>query len=171
MAFFIYSSTKKLIKKNSELFSEEVDEFDQANEKISKYLDYENLIPENIKFIEISVFDEDATEGITYKSPKKITDPSMINDIIEKLNDSEKYENFEDDFGAGDFFEGCPIINIYDCNDNIIMVTACDNFSQDEEENFFNTMMVWKKLDGTDKKIYKVNNKLQNYIEEIYEQN
>lgn len=122
----------------------------------------------DVHSIEISVLDENSLDGIDYKENHEITDQGLILEITSKINDSNEYPEFENDFGVGGFFEGCPIIEIYDNHNNRQWIMVCDDFSQDEKGEFFNLMMVWSNEDGSDKKIYKANQKLESYIKEIY---
>lgn len=122
----------------------------------------------DVQLIEISVLDENNPEGLIYKENHKITDKGLILEITSKINDCEEYLEFEDDFGAGGFFEGCPIIESYENNGSKKMITVCDDFAQNENGDFFNFMMVWKNEDGSDKKIYKANQNLEAYIKELY---
>lgn len=122
----------------------------------------------DVQSIEISVLDESSLEGIDYKENHKITDQGLMLEITSKINDSKEYPEFENDFGAGGFFEGCPIIEIYDNHHNKQWITVCDDFSQNEAGDFFNLMMVWSDEEDSDKKIYKANQKLESYIKELY---
>ena len=125
----------------------------------------------NIKYMEIEVEDADSEEGVTYREPLKIEDFTIINEFVNVLNNSEKYEDFEKDFGVGGFFEGSPIVTIYLKDGKKLCITACDDFSQRDSGEFINVMNIIEvdKYDYEENsQMYIVNSNLGAYIESIY---
>ena len=69
----------------------------------------------NISKIEISVLDETSTEGIQYTEPVTINNQHEINTLLDMINSSTLYPDseFDNDYGAGGFFEGAPLVDLF----------------------------------------------------------
>ncbi len=119
---------------------------------------------DSIKTIEIEVANRDSQIGIEYLPAIKIEDKSIIENFRKIINNLTIF-NMEE-YGAGDYFEGCPIVTIYTDNQKFMM-TACDNFSENEDGSYNNVIAIWKNEDGSDKEYYRVKENAEAFINEI----
>ena len=68
---------------------------------------------DNYAYIEIEILDETSTEGLSYKKPVKIMLLNTIDEIAQIINSAEEWETIDDELGAGDYLEGCPVVTVY----------------------------------------------------------
>lgn len=146
-------------------FDEEIKNEIIAKSEIHTHLIGTLTIYENINSMEIEILDEASQTGLEYLPAVKIEDKSISEKFRSIINDAIVF-NMEE-YGAGDYFEGCPIITIYTEDDEKIMMTVCDNFSQNEEGSFNNVIAVWENEDASDKNYYKVEEKIEEFITEL----
>ncbi len=157
------------IKENSNEFKQE-NKVDKDLGKISS--EAHSLQPKNLENdiakMEISILDENSTEGIFYTEPVEIKDNSKIEDILNIINSASLYpaEEFEREYGAGDYFEGCPELILYDSAGKKYTIFACDDF--DENLNIFYISEV---EDLSEKILYKTSNSFEKKINELYNEN
>lgn len=115
-----------------------------------------------IKSIEIERLNETSETGLEYLPPVKIENQEIISDFIYKIKKVTVF-NMEE-FGAGDYFEGCPIITINLSDEETYKMTVCDNFSQDEDGSYNNVIALWKNNDEAEKSYYKIEDNLEEWI-------
>lgn len=119
-----------------------------------------------ISYIEIEVKDNSRTDVNVYKEALKIENETIIDKLQSIINNSKIWTDFDKEFGASGYFEGCPVVTFYRVDGKKFYLTTKDNFSGN-----FNATMLWSKNDGSDKKIYKVDYQLEKYIENAYKTN
>ena len=112
-------------------------------------------------FIVISVENKNASELAS--KYKMITDKKEIGDLIDIINGASKYEakSFIPNLG-----DNPPTVEVYEANGKKYTIAAGDQI--DDEGNIVNLITKWEKQDGSDKEFYKVDIKLAEYIENLY---
>lgn len=154
----VFKSNPRNIVEGTETFQNTVIENTQ-NVHISK-LDY----------IEISVENENSTNGIEYTTPIKVEDKNVMQKITDIINNGKRYTTFEKDYGAGGFLEGMPIVTLYFKDGTISTMIPCDNFSTEKNTSTINFVSIYSKVDKTDEKTYILTEELSKYIQELYEE-
>lgn len=101
-------------------------------------------------------------DGLAYKELVKIEDTEIINKIQNIVNSAVEHE-FCGAFG----FDMPPYAVCHLKNGNKITIAAVDNFEM-EGETKGNYIMVTVNNDEDNKKIYKIEDKLEAYFEELY---
>ena len=121
----------------------------------------ENTNTTNISYVDVSVEDTSAGE-LAYKS-KRITDKQEIKSLMDIIESATVYEtkSFIADFG-----DCPPSVEIYDYNGVKYTIAAGDEI--DDAGSSVNLMTKWYSEDGSDKTLYKVESKLGEYIEKLY---
>ena len=142
------------------------------NENLQKEfaIDGRNLFNENedtVLYLNVILGDEEtmkATGEYAYKNVT-ITDRNIINILMEKINNAKIYEpqSFIPEFG-----DPPPTVEIYYSNGEKCSIFAGDEI--DDNGEIVNLFAKWNSDDGDDKTIYKVNEKMAEYIEKIYEE-
>lgn len=171
MSYYIYkvAEAKKISDQKVEELSEQVEKLEGTINSISttisqtKETQEENKLISSIDYIEVMIENTESTEGLTYKEAKKVTNKQKLEEFLKKVNNSQLYVDFEEDFGAGGFSELPPMVYIYDKEGNKTVITVSDINSD------VTIMMLWAKDDESDKKTYEVDSSLKTYIEQLYE--
>ncbi len=171
MSYYIYkvAEAKKISDQKVEELSEQVEKLEGTINSISttisqtKETQEENKLISSIDYIEVMIENTESTEGLTYKEAKKVTNKQKLEEFLKKVNNSQLYVDFEEDFGAGGFSELPPMVYIYDKEGNKTVITVSDINSD------VTIMMLWTKDDESDKKTYEVDSSLKTYIEQLYE--
>ena len=141
-------------------------EIDGGNKNNSN-LDVKNET--NVSYVVLEIEDVEAEEknqqGIETKKIK-VTDKQKINALMSIINDSTIYK--EDGFIA-DFGDVSPSAIIYMENGDKFTISAGDGI--DDNGEIVNLMTRYKNDDESNKTIYKVNEKLGEYIEKLAKEN
>ena len=120
----------------------------------------------SVSYIVLELEDIEAEEknqqGLEYKN-KKITDKKKIDVLMEIIDSATTYK--EKSFIA-DFGDVPPSAKIYLSNGESYTVAAGDEY--DDAGNVVNLMTKWYSEDGSNKTLYKVNTKLGEQIEKIF---
>lgn len=133
--------------------------------QVKKSTEIENTPIENIAHIILKLEDVEAeknSSNLEYKE-KKITDKKKINEIMKIIDSAEIYteKSFIPDFG-----DVPPCATIYFKDGKKYSVMAGDEI--DDKGNMVNLMCKWYREDGNDKTLYKVNEKLGECLEKIF---
>ena len=115
----------------------------------------------NISYIVVNVEDTTA-DGLAYKS-KKITDKQEIEELMNIINNATEYEMKS---AIPDFGDIIPCVEIYNTNGERFAVAAGDQIN--DNGDIVNLMTKWYSIDGSNKTLFKVNIKLGEYIEKLY---
>lgn len=119
----------------------------------------------SVSYIEIETEDkvaEKKTGSLEYKK-KKITDREKIESIMKIIDSATLYNSKSE---IPDFGDVPPSATIYLTNGKEYSVIAGDEINDNGE--YVNLMCIWYTNDGSDKKTYKVNAKLGEYIEKLF---
>lgn len=119
----------------------------------------------SVSYIVLVIEDLEAKEKnkqLEYKS-KKITDKNKIESLMKIIDSATPYN--EKSFIA-DFGDCPPSAEIYLSNGESYTVAAGDEY--DDAGNVVNLMTKWYSEDGSNKTLYKVNSKLGEQIEKIF---
>lgn len=177
MAFFIYKiniEKNELTSKVSGLENQinTLQQEENNSETIEKNNEEDTNILEDIVKMEVSVLDESSIEGIKYTTPIEIKDKAVLKNILEIINSAKLYpdEEFDREYGAGDYFEGCPELTLYDSKGNKYHILACDNFDETKPESM-NIFYISKDDKYEEKIIYKTSYTLQSEINKIFNEN
>lgn len=108
--------------------------------------------------------EEKNQQGLEYKN-MKITDKEKIDSLMEIIDNAIPYE--EETFIA-DFGDIPPCAKIYLSNGESYTVAAGDQI--DDNGNIVNLMTKWSSEDGSNKTLYKLNNKLGEQIEKMFDE-
>lgn len=125
-----------------------------------------NTNSSSVSYIILELEDIEAEErkqqGLEYKN-KKITNKQKIDSLMKIIDSATSYteKNFIADFG-----DCPPCAKIYLSNGEIYTVAAGDQINDNGET--VNLMTKWYSEDESDKTLYKVNTKLGEYIEELF---
>lgn len=120
-----------------------------------------NNAENNISYIVVQVEDTTADE-LAYRS-KKITDKQEIKSVMNIIDNATEYEakSFIPDFG-----DMPPLIEIYKTNGEKYTIAAGDQIN--DNGDVVNLMTKWYSQDGSNKILFKVESKLGEYIENLY---
>lgn len=182
LLFKIYNEKTEEIKKSSELqtqvnsLNETVSNLQGKINTISNTINtsentinndpQKNTVSSNVSYIVLELEDIEAEEknkqGLEYKN-KKITDRQKIESLIKIIDSATLYN--EKSFIA-DFGDVPPCATIYLSNGEKYTVAAGDQINDDG--NIVNLMTKWYSDDGSNKTLYKVNTKLGEYIEKLF---
>lgn len=116
----------------------------------------------DMSYIEIEL-ETIGNEGPIYKA-LKITDKNVISNLKNIINNAQTYTSEN----IGGFFEGCPILKVYQTDGKELSIIASDNFFEDNKTT--NIIGVSTKKDFSDKVLYQVETQLAQYLEKIYNQ-
>lgn len=137
-----------------------------------------NNLFDTISYITIEIADtQSGSYDGTYLKPVTISDTNIINKFIDMTSKCEKYTNFYDEFGAGDYFEGNPIVIIHQTDGKTFYLTASDNFHIDDEVT--TNIVDIKTINNYSKEnesfsnevVYKINSNFEAFINETYNSN
>jgi hypothetical protein len=134
---------------------------------------YEEITSSDISSIDVEI-EKEVADGIEYTNPVNISDKIVIENIVNVVANSVIYLDFENDFGAGDYFEGTPIVTLNLNNGKKLYITACDNFTVDQDGYGVHLMYMYElneDYDKTDETIYIAPSEMQAYIELLYVDN
>ena len=175
MAFFIYKLDKE---KNAEIskvkdlnnqvssLESEVENLQGKINIISSTINPENTDKSSVSYVVLSIEDIEAEEknqqGLESKT-KKITDKEKIDSLMKIINSATEYQekSFIPDFGD---IPPCAIIYLA----NGEKYTVCAGDQIDDNGETVNLMTKWYSEDGSDKTMYKLNTKLGEYIEKLF---
>jgi len=154
----------ELENKASEL-QEAINDLQGKTENISNTMNSNNK--ENISHINEKTFMIISVENKNANEPaskyKMVTDKKAIGDLIDIINSASKYEakSFIPDLG-----DTPPTVEVYEDNGEKYTIFAGDKI--DDNGNIVNLMVKYNKHDGSDKELYKLDIKLEEYIENLY---
>ena len=131
----------------------------KKDEQIKQVVSVSNKIIENVKYMELTIGDAEARE-IRYKPAVAVFDESKLNVMEDMINTGEKYE-FENPTG----FDDIPMAYLYKDDGEIIVLSAIDNFDDDEEKGNF---IIYQTNKSEVKRIYKVEDEVGEFIENLY---
>lgn len=122
----------------------------------------------SVSYIIIEIEDEEAEktnqQGLEYKS-KKITDKKEI-EVLMKIIDSATL--YHEKGIIPDFGDVPPSAKIYLSNGESYTVAAGDEY--DDAGNIVNLMTKWSSEDGSDKTLYRIDKKLGEQIEKMFQE-
>lgn len=159
MGVFWYMQKTEADSKIAEL-ENSASELQEIINNLQEKIDSENTSNINkTPFMVIAVANEMADE-VAYKY-KIITDEKETSNLRNIINSATKYE-------ANTFFtlEECPVAEVYDENGKKYTIVAKDQL--DDDGNIVNVFTKFEKEDESDKKLYKVDVKLEEYINNLY---
>lgn len=177
MAFFIYKiNTEKneLTSKVSSL-ENQINTLQQEENNIATIEndkeEHTNILEDIVK-MEVSVEDKNSTEGIKYTTPIEIEDKTVLKNILSIINSAKLYpdEEFDREYGAGGFFEGCPELILYNSKGDKYHIVAYDNFDEAKSEPM-NIFYISKDENDEEKILYKTSYTLQSEINRIFNEN
>ena len=155
--------------------SDNVSNLNSSTTNASNNISKSNNIFDPISYIEIEIADtqNDSYDG-TYLESVTITDINTINSFLDEISNCEKYTNFYDEFGDGDYFEGDPIVIIHQADGKILELTASDDFSIDDTTttNIVDIKTINNYAEENEsyssEVVYKTQSKIEAFITEIY---
>lgn len=115
----------------------------------------------SVSYIILELEDIEA-QGLEYKN-KKITNKQKIDSLMKIIDSATSYT--EENFGA-DLGDCPPCAKIYLSNGKSYTVAAGDQINDNGKT--VNLMTKWYNEDGSDKTLYKVDTKLGEYIEKLF---
>ena len=170
MTYFIYKlynektiESKKVVDLNNQVINLE-SSVNNLQEKINSISNTINNT--SVSYIILELEDVEAEgknqQGLELKN-KKITDMNQINSLMKIINSATPYQekNFIADFG-----DISPTAKIYLSNGESYTVAASDEYN--DSGNIVNLMTKWYSKDGSNKTLYKVNTKLGEQIEAMF---
>lgn len=170
MAYYIYTEKMKNNREIADLeanavnMQSTIDDLQKKIDSISNTIsnNTENTSnTDNVAYIIIQVEDTSANE--LSSKMKIITDEKEIKSLMNIINSAKEYETSSFISAFGDM---PPSLEVYKTNGEKYSIIAGDNINDDG--NVVNLMTKWHKQDGSDKSLFKVDTKLAEYIENLY---
>ena len=120
-------------------------------------------ILENIRYMEVTIEDELSGEAM-YKEPVKIENIKIFSELEQIINSGIEHQ-FNGAFGV----DILPYANFYIENGDKVTILAVDNFKMQGEESV-NYIFVTINDDSSNKKVYKVQEKIGEYFTNLYDE-
>ena len=153
------------LEKDLEEKENKIKDLENKISKISNVLNVDSKIISNIKYIEIEVEDTESTQGLAHKEPIKITDSNVIAKIEKDINSGTEYEP-----RSTAWPDISPYITFYLEDGKTIRAFVVDSMGEPEEENGNYIAIFESDNETATKKIYKIEAKLEKYINDLYDQ-